>query len=69
MNCFDLISAYFKVQDFVRTNSSLLNEAVAADYDEELPFGVVPVLSFGDAWFAYIDTHLSAVQGVDKFCE
>ena len=69
VDCFYLVSTDFKIEDFVGVDAALLYEAVAAHYDEELPFGVVPVLAFGDAWFADVDADLSAVQGVDKFGE
>ena len=53
--CFDLVTANLKVQHFIRAVFSLLDKAVTAYYDEELPFGVVPMLTFGDAWFANVD--------------
>ena len=55
VNCFYLVSADFEVEDFIRTVLTLLDEAVAAYNDEELPFGVVPVLTFSDTWFADVD--------------
>ena len=67
--CFDLISADFKIEDFVGADATLLDETMAAYYDEELPFGVVPMLSFGDAWLADVDADLTAVQSVNKFCK
>ena len=69
MHCFDLVSAHLEVQDFVASYPALLDEAVAADNDEELPLGVVPVLAFCDARLADVDAHLSAVQSVDEFGE
>ena len=53
--CFDLVTAYLKVKNFVRTDSALLDKAVAAHNNEELPFGVVPVLTLGDARLADVD--------------
>ena len=35
-------------------------------HDELLPFGVVPMLAFGDAGLADIDAHLATVEGVDQ---
>ena len=69
MDCFYLVSADFKIEDFVGVDATLLDEAVTAYYDKEFPFSVVPVLSFGDAWLADVYTDLPAVQGVDKFGE
>ena len=42
---------------------------MAAYYDEELPLGIVPMLAFGDAWFADVDRHLPAVESMHKFCK
>ena len=39
------------------------------DDDEELPLGVVPVLTLGDAGFGDIDADLAAVEGVNQFGE
>ena len=67
VDCFYLVSADFKVQHLVASDSTLLDEAVAAHYDEEFPFGVMPVLSFGDARLADVDADLSAVECVNEF--
>ena len=55
VDCFYLVSADFEVQNLICSVFSLLYESVAAHNDEELPLGVVPMLSFGDAWFADVD--------------
>ena len=55
VDSFYLVSTDFKIEDFVGVDATLLDEAVTAYYDEEFPFGVVPVLSFGDAWLADVD--------------
>ena len=65
MNCFNLITANLKVEDFIRINSSLLDKAVTAYNNEELPLGVVPVLTFSNSWFADIDAYLPSVKSVD----
>ena len=65
----DVLAADFEFDDFIGVDLSFLDEAVACYYDEELPFGVVPVLAFGDAWFADVDADLAAVEGVNKFGE
>ncbi len=49
LDCLDLLSGDFEVEDLVGADLAFLDERFAADDDEELPFGVVPVLSFGDA--------------------
>ena len=67
VNSLDLVTRHLKVEDFIRAYPSLLNQATAAHYDEELPFGIVPMLAFGDAWLADIDRYLTTVQCVDKF--
>ena len=38
-------------------------------YDELLPFCMVPVFSFGDSRFAYVDADLSAVECMNQLCE
>lgn len=45
----DLFAAYLKLQHFVCANLPLLNQAMAANHNEELPLAVVPVLSLRDA--------------------
>ena len=69
MDCFDLVSADFKVENFVRVDTTLLDQSMSAHNDEEFPLGVVPMLSFGDAWFADVDAYLTAVQSMDELCE
>lgn len=58
----NLVARDFELDDLVRTLFPLLDQAVAGNNDELLPFGVVPVLTFGDTRFADIDTYLSAVE-------
>ena len=55
VDCFYLVSADFKIEDFVGADATLLDKSVAAYYDEEFPLCIVPVLAFGDAWLADID--------------
>ena len=45
----------------------MLDEAVAFHYDELLKFGVVPVLTFGDARFGDVDAYLTGIEGVNQF--
>ena len=53
----NLVARDFELDDLVRTLFPLLDQAVAGNNDELLPFGVVPVLTFGDTRFADIDTY------------
>ena len=46
VDALDIVPAYLKFDYLIRINPALLDEAVAADYDEELPLGVVPMLAF-----------------------
>ena len=69
MYCFDPFTADLEVEDFVGVDAALLDEAMAAHNDEELPLGVVPVLTFGDAWFADVDAYLATVQCMYEFSE
>ena len=50
VNCLYLVAAHLELNDFVGANLPLLNQSVAADYDEKLPLRVMPMLPFGDAW-------------------
>lgn len=42
---------------------------MARHHDKQLPFGIVPVLAFGNAGFADVDGYLAAIRCVDKLCE
>ena len=46
-----------------------LNKSVTADYYELLPLGVMPMLSFCDSWFGDVYADLTAIQGMNEFCE
>ncbi len=48
---------------------ALLDETMATYHDEELPLGVVPVLTLGDARLADVDADLTAIQGMDQLGE
>ena len=47
----DSVAVDFKLEDFVRADFALLDQAVTGDDDEELPLGVVPVPALRDSWF------------------
>ena len=66
VNGFYLVARDFKVEDLIGAYLSLLDEALTANYDEEFPLGVVPVLALSDARLGDVDADLSAVKGVDE---
>lgn len=68
-NTLDFVTTHLVVEDFVRALLAELDEAVARDYDELFPLGVVPMLSLGDTWLRDVDAYLSAVEGVNQFGE
>lgn len=71
VDALDIVARDLELDDlaFGVVQVALLDEAVATDHDEELPLGVVPVLSLGDARLADVDTHLTAIQGMYQLGE
>ena len=67
MHCFYLVTTNLKIEDFVRIDPALLDESVTTDNNEKFPLGIMPMLSFRDAWFGNVDTYLATVKGMDKF--
>ena len=65
----DLVTGNFKLYRFAGVDVPLLNQSVTSHHNEQLPLGVVPVLSFCDARTADIDGHLTAVGGMHQFRE
>ena len=63
VDALDNVACDFKFDDlaFGVVKVALLNQTVATDHDEELPFGVVPMLPFDDAWLRDVDAHLATV--------
>ena len=61
MDALDVVACDFKLYHLVGAELALLDEAVAGDYDEKLPLGVVPVLAFGDAGAGDVDGDLATV--------
>ena len=51
MNALDVLTCYFEFYYLSRSNLPFLNESMACYDNEELPFCVMPVLSFRYAWF------------------
>ena len=69
VNCFYFIAGNFKFNCFSCVYVSLLNQTMTVNYNKQFPLAVMPVLSFCNAGLADIDTNLSAVLCVNKFCE
>ena len=65
----DMVATHLIVKYFICTFPAELDKSMAADNDELLPLGVVPVFALGDAGFGDVDAHLSAVEGVNEFGE
>ena len=59
-----LIAGNLKLHRFAGVDVPLLNQAVTCHHDEQLPLGVVPMLSFRDARAADVDAHLPAISGI-----
>ena len=66
VDALDVVAAHLELDHLVGADLPFLDEAVAAHYDEELPFGVMPMLTFGNARFANVDGDLTAVQRMDQ---
>ena len=63
---FDLVTANIEFDHLAGRDVPFLNQSVALHNDEELPFGIMPMLAFGDARFADVDGNLPAVFGMHK---
>ena len=61
---FDLVAADLKADFFIRVDIALFDQRTIADDDEELPLGVVPVLTLGDTGLADIHAELSVIGGL-----
>ena len=61
VDALDIVTGDFEFYDFVSAEFTLLYKTVSRDHNEELPFGVVPVLAFGDARLRDVDAHLATV--------
>ena len=62
INCFNLISADFKLCRFTCMDIPFLNQSMPGHNNEQLPLGIMPVLPLCDPRFADIDTDLPAVS-------
>ena len=61
MYSFYLITGNFKIQHLIGTDFPLLNKAVATYHNEELPFGIVPMLALRNSGLTDIHRELAAV--------
>ena len=61
VDCFYFVSGHFKFYQLTGINISLLDQAMAMNHNELLPFGIVPVLAFRNTRFADIDGNLTTV--------
>lgn len=71
VDALDVVARDLELDDlaFGVVQVALLDEAVATDHDEELPLGVVPVLTLGDARLADVDADLTTIQGMYQLGE
>ena len=58
---FYLVATYFELYHLVGAYLAFLYKSVTTHHYKELPFAVVPMLSFGDAGFRDVYAHLSNV--------
>ncbi len=65
----DPVAAYLVLQHLVGALLAELDQAVAGDHDEQLPLGVVPVLTLGYARPGDVDRHLAAAGRAQQFGE
>ena len=69
VDALDVVARYFEFDYFIGAEPTLLDEAVTADHNEELPLGVVPVLTLGYTGLGDVDADLAAIQGVHQLGE
>ena len=51
MNGLQLVRGHLKAQDLIRADSSLFDQAAAADYDEKFPLALMSMMSLRDSRF------------------
>ncbi len=66
MDRFDLVSRNLKVKHLICADLAELNQSVTCDNDKEFPFGVMPMLSFGNAGFGDIHAELTTFLGFEQ---
>ena len=62
----DLVARYLKADFLICVDVALLDQRATADDDEELPLGVMPMLTLGDAGLRDIHAELSVIVGFQK---
>ena len=65
----DVVAGDLELDDLVRVQPTLLDEPMPGDHDEELPFGVMPMLPLRDARLGDVDGHLACVQRMHELRE
>ncbi len=65
----DVVAGDLELDDLVRVQPALLDEPMPGDHDEELPFGVMPMLPLRDARLGDVDGHLAGVQRMHELRE
>ena len=57
VDALDIVTGDFKFDDlaFGIVKIAFLDKAMASNHNEELPLGIMPVLTFGDAWLGDIN--------------
>ena len=66
VDSFYLVAGDFEFNGFSGVDVALLDQGMALDDDEKLPFAVVPVLAFGDSGPGDIDGDLATILSVDQ---
>ena len=71
VDALDVVACDFKFDNlpFGVVEVALLDEAMTRHHDKELPLGVVPMLTLGDARLADVDAHLAAIQRMHQLGE
>ena len=65
----DVVASHLELNDLIGAKLTLLDEAVTAHHNEELPLGVVPMLALGNARLGNINRNLATIQCMDQFGE
>ena len=58
-----------KIQHLVGTYFTLLDKSLTAYDNKELPLGIMPMLTLGDARLGNIHAELTAFLGAEKLCK
>ncbi len=69
VDALDVVTIYFKLNHLITTQLALLNQSMTSHYNEELPLGVMPVLSLCNSWLRDIDRNLTGIQGMNQLSE